>query len=131
MLQIGVALFVFSALEGFAIPTFPAPRLGLSVHTLSALQGVMLLGLGLAYAGTGNKEDEAISDAKVNFILSTFHVVYKSFINAADPLADANNGNYTPRVGSVIINAGYSGLVDSGFFTPSLDKKWKSARPTS
>ena len=49
MLQIGVALFVFSALEGFAIPTFPAPRLGLSVHTLSALQGVMLLGLGLVW----------------------------------------------------------------------------------
>jgi hydroxylaminobenzene mutase len=49
MLQIGVALFVFSALEGFAIPSFPFPRLGLSVHTLSALQGVMLLGLGLLW----------------------------------------------------------------------------------
>jgi hydroxylaminobenzene mutase len=49
MLQIGVALFVFSALEGFVIPSFPAPRLGLSVHTLSALQGVMLLGLGLLW----------------------------------------------------------------------------------
>jgi hydroxylaminobenzene mutase len=49
MLQIGVALFVFSALEGFAIPSLPAPRLGLSVHTLSALQGVMLLGLGLLW----------------------------------------------------------------------------------
>ncbi len=40
-------------------------------------------------AGTGNSEDEAISDAKVNFILSTFHVVYKSFINAADPHLEA------------------------------------------
>jgi len=49
MLQIGVALFVFSALEGFAIPSLPIPRLGLSVHTLSALQGVMLLGLGLLW----------------------------------------------------------------------------------
>jgi (hydroxyamino)benzene mutase len=49
MLQIGVALFMFSALEGFAIPSLPAPRLGLSVHTLSALQGVMLLGLGLLW----------------------------------------------------------------------------------
>ena len=49
MLQIGVALFVFSALEGFAIPSLPVPRLGLSVHTLSALQGVMLLGLGLLW----------------------------------------------------------------------------------
>src|SRR5262245_33644207 len=50
MLQIGVALFVFSALEGFAIPSFPVPRLGLSVHTLSALQGVMVLGLGLLWS---------------------------------------------------------------------------------
>jgi (hydroxyamino)benzene mutase len=49
MLQIGVALFVFSALEGFAIPSLPVPRLGLSVHTLSGLQGVMLLGLGLLW----------------------------------------------------------------------------------
>ncbi len=49
MLQTGVALFVFSALEGFAIPSLPVPRLGLSVHTLSALQGVMLLGLGLLW----------------------------------------------------------------------------------
>ncbi len=29
MLQIGVALFVFSALEGFAIPFLPVPRLSL------------------------------------------------------------------------------------------------------
>jgi hydroxylaminobenzene mutase len=49
MLQIGVALFVFSALEGFTVPFLPVPRLGLSVHTLSALQGVMLLGLGLLW----------------------------------------------------------------------------------
>jgi hypothetical protein len=47
MLQMGIALFVFSALEGFAIPSLPVPRLGLSVHTLIALQGVMPLGLGL------------------------------------------------------------------------------------
>jgi hydroxylaminobenzene mutase len=50
MLQIGVALFVLSASEGFAIPTLPVPRLGLSVRTLIALQGVMLLGLGLLWA---------------------------------------------------------------------------------
>jgi hypothetical protein len=39
-------------------------------------------------AGVGNTEEEAISDAKVNFILSTFHVVYKGFINADDPHLD-------------------------------------------
>jgi (hydroxyamino)benzene mutase len=49
MLQVGVALVVFAALEGFAIPVLPVPRLGLSVHTLTLLQGVMLLGLGLLW----------------------------------------------------------------------------------
>ncbi|MFL5495318.1 MAG: hypothetical protein ACJ8DC_13115 [Gemmatimonadales bacterium] len=49
LLQIGVALLVFSSLEGFAIPYFAAPRLGLSAHTLSALQGVLLLTLGLVW----------------------------------------------------------------------------------
>jgi len=49
MLQIGVSLFVFAAVEGFIIPIVPAPRLGLSVHTLSALQGLMLLGFGLLW----------------------------------------------------------------------------------
>ncbi len=51
MLQTGVGLFAFSALEGFAIPFLPVPRLGLSVHKLSALQGVMLLGLGQLWPG--------------------------------------------------------------------------------
>jgi hydroxylaminobenzene mutase len=50
MLQIGIWLFVFSGVEGFVIPSLPAPRLGLSVHTLSALQGVMLIGLGLLWS---------------------------------------------------------------------------------
>jgi hydroxylaminobenzene mutase len=49
MLQTGVGLFVFAGVEGFAIPALPVPHLGLSVHTLSALQGVMLLGLGLLW----------------------------------------------------------------------------------
>jgi len=54
LLQIGVALFIFSSLEGFAIPYLAAPRLALSVHTLSALQGVMLLSLGLVWLGRLN-----------------------------------------------------------------------------
>jgi hydroxylaminobenzene mutase len=49
LLQVGVALFLFTSLEGFAIPYVAAPRLGLSVHTLSALQGVLLLALGLMW----------------------------------------------------------------------------------
>jgi hydroxylaminobenzene mutase len=49
LLQIGVALFLFSAFEGFAIPYFAAPRLGLSIHTLSAFLGVLLLAMGLVW----------------------------------------------------------------------------------
>jgi (hydroxyamino)benzene mutase len=49
LLQVGIALILFASLEGFAIPYLAAPRLGLSVHTLSALQGVLLLALGLVW----------------------------------------------------------------------------------
>jgi (hydroxyamino)benzene mutase len=49
LLQIGVALLVFSSLEDFAIPNFASPRLALSAHTLSALEGVLLLALGLVW----------------------------------------------------------------------------------
>ncbi|TPL15387.1 MULTISPECIES: hypothetical protein [unclassified Mesorhizobium] len=50
LLQLGIALLLFSSFEGFAIPYLAAPRLGLSVHTLSALQGVLLLVLGLVWS---------------------------------------------------------------------------------
>jgi len=49
MLQIGIGLFVFSGVEGFVIPRLRSPALGRSVHTLSALQGVMSLALGLVW----------------------------------------------------------------------------------
>lgn len=49
LLQTGVSLLIFLSFEGFAIPYLAAPRLGLSVHTLSALQGVLLLALGLMW----------------------------------------------------------------------------------
>ena len=49
LIQSGVALFLFSSLEGVAIPYFAAPRLGLSVHTLSGLEGVVLVALGLTW----------------------------------------------------------------------------------
>jgi hypothetical protein len=49
LLQVGIAALLFSSFEGFAIPYFAAPRLGLSVHTLSALVGVLLLAMGLLW----------------------------------------------------------------------------------
>jgi hydroxylaminobenzene mutase len=50
LLQIGVALLIFSSLEGFVIPYLAAPRLGLSAHSLSGLQSVLLLALGLVWS---------------------------------------------------------------------------------
>jgi hydroxylaminobenzene mutase len=49
LLQIGVALLLFSSIEGFVIPSLAAPRIGLSAHTLSALQAVLLLALGCVW----------------------------------------------------------------------------------
>jgi (hydroxyamino)benzene mutase len=49
LLQIGIVLFLYASLDGFAIPFLASPRIGLSVHTLSAMQGVMLLALGLLW----------------------------------------------------------------------------------
>jgi len=49
LLQVGVALLIFSSIEGFAIPYLASPSLGLSVHRLSALQAVLLIALGLLW----------------------------------------------------------------------------------
>jgi hydroxylaminobenzene mutase len=49
LLQIGIGLLLFSSLEGFAIPHLGSPRIGLSVHTLSAYQGVLLLTQGFLW----------------------------------------------------------------------------------
>jgi (hydroxyamino)benzene mutase len=49
LLQVGIGLFLFTSLEGFAIPYLAAPGLGRSVHTLSTFQGVLLLSLGLVW----------------------------------------------------------------------------------
>jgi hydroxylaminobenzene mutase len=49
LLQIGVALFLFTSFEGFAIPSLAAPPLGRSVHTLSGLTGVLLIAYGLLW----------------------------------------------------------------------------------
>lgn len=36
-------------------------------------------------AGMGDTEEKAINDALANFTITTFHVVYKAFMNADDP----------------------------------------------
>ena len=49
LLQIGIVLILYLAVEGFAIPYLGSPRIGLSVHTLSATQAILLLALGLVW----------------------------------------------------------------------------------
>jgi (hydroxyamino)benzene mutase len=49
LLQIGIALFLFTSFEGFAIPILAVPPLGRSAHSLSALFGVMLIAIGLMW----------------------------------------------------------------------------------
>ena len=49
LLQLGVAFIFYSSFAGFAIPVLASQRIGLSVHTLSALQGVFLLAVGLLW----------------------------------------------------------------------------------
>jgi hydroxylaminobenzene mutase len=49
LMQIGVALFLFTSVQGFAVPHFAVPALGRSVHTLSGFAGVMLVAIGLMW----------------------------------------------------------------------------------
>lgn len=49
LLRIGVALFLFTCFEGFAVPYFQSPVVGRSLHTLSALFGLILLAFGLIW----------------------------------------------------------------------------------
>ena len=57
LLQVGMLLLLYSSVEGFVIPVLASPRIGLSVHTLSAYQGVLLMTQGLLWhrlkLGTG------------------------------------------------------------------------------
>jgi hydroxylaminobenzene mutase len=49
LLQLGVALFLFTSFEGFVIPALAVPGLGRSVHTLSAFTGILFLDMGLMW----------------------------------------------------------------------------------
>jgi hydroxylaminobenzene mutase len=49
LLQLGALLFLFALLVGLAVPRFPVPRLGLSVHLLGLTQGLYLSVIGLLW----------------------------------------------------------------------------------
>src|SRR5262249_14890452 len=50
LMQIGVGLLLFILFEGFVIRHVAAPRVGLSVHTLGAMEGTLLLLLGMVWS---------------------------------------------------------------------------------
>src|SRR5262245_14444081 len=71
LLQLGVALLVFAALEGVVIPSLPVSRLGLSVHTLSAIQALLFLAFGLVWPRLV-LENTASTVAWWTYVYSTF-----------------------------------------------------------
>ena len=74
LLQIGVGLLLFASFEGFAVPSLAAPRIGLSAHTLSALQSVLLLALGLVWTRL-NLGDAISRVAFWSLVYSTFAIL--------------------------------------------------------
>jgi hydroxylaminobenzene mutase len=49
LLQAGIALILFGALLGLAIPHFTVPRLALSAHLVGILQGIFLVAIGVVW----------------------------------------------------------------------------------
>src|SRR5258708_5046730 len=49
LLQLGVALLLFTSFEGFAVQSFASSSLGRSVHTLSGLTAILLMAFGLLW----------------------------------------------------------------------------------
>jgi hydroxylaminobenzene mutase len=81
LLQIGIGLLLFASFEGFVIPYFAAPRLGLSAHTLSALQGVLLLALGLTWTRL-TLSDAGLRVAFWLLVYSTFAILIAYVLGA-------------------------------------------------
>jgi len=81
LLQVGVALLLFTSFEGFAIPHLNSPRIALSVHTLGTFQAILLLGLGLLW----NKLKLSVLAARVAFwtLLYSAFAILAAYVIAA------------------------------------------------
>ena len=92
LLQIGVGLILYASFEGFVIPELGSQRIGLSVHTLSALQAVFLLTLGLLWS--------RLSLGATTSRIAFWFLVYSTFaILAAYTMAAASGvGNETIKL---------------------------------
>jgi len=112
LLQIGVALFLFTSFEGFAIPYVAAPLVGRSAHSLSALLGVMLIALGLLWPRL--KLGAVTSRIAFWFLIYSGFAITAAFLIAAIsgagrsimPLAGAPEG--TPSQELIITIVAYS-----------------------
>jgi (hydroxyamino)benzene mutase len=49
LLQVGMAFILFASFEGFVVPAAASPRVALSAHTLSGMQGIFMLAVGLLW----------------------------------------------------------------------------------
>jgi hypothetical protein len=67
-------------------------------------------------AGIGDTEEQAIKDALLNFTLTTFHVVYKGFINADDPHM---------TIDSVVINGVSRDVIAGDIYMRGADSEKK------
>jgi hydroxylaminobenzene mutase len=81
LLWLGVALLIFVSLEGLAIPHLASPRLGLSVHSLGALQSVLLLAFGLMWPQL-ELGPSAARTAFWLFVYSTFAILFAYMLGA-------------------------------------------------
>jgi (hydroxyamino)benzene mutase len=112
LLQIGVALFLFTSFEGFAIPYIAAPLLVRSAHSLAALLGVILIALGLLWPRLNLAK--AASQIAFWFLVYSGLAITAAFLIAGIwgagkstmPLAGAPMG--TPFQESVITAVAYS-----------------------
>jgi hydroxylaminobenzene mutase len=134
LLQLGVALLLFTSFEGFAIPYLAAPTLGRSVHTLSGFVAVLLLALGLVWP----RLTLGASAARIAFWLLIYSslITIASFVlaavwgtgNTVMPLA-AGNARGSDLQETVIMVVAYSGaptgiiafaLILSGLRNPNF-----------
>src|SRR5258708_7058201 len=120
LLQVGVALLLFTSFEGFVVPYFAAPNLGRSVHTLSAFSAVLLLTLGLAWP----RLDLGAAGSSIAFwflIYSDFATILSFLLaaawsagNSVMPLAaGASHGSALQEsvIAAVAYSAGPTGIV--------------------
>jgi len=77
-------------------------------------------------AGIGDTEAQAINDSLLNFTLTTFHVVYKGFMNPADPHQTLRpiTLNGQPRqiaMGDIYMRSGKTNQTDLNLLRPKIE----------